>query len=91
MVLVCFASLTMTWAALELSDLLLSHDCVRVAAPPREEWMGRLKRLLCHLARFNPHHIQVDTIVSLSTASLAAQSHADFSKTFADKTSILFI
>lgn len=37
MVLVCFASLTVTWTALELTDILLSHDCVRVAAPPRQE------------------------------------------------------
>lgn len=58
---------------------------------PERSRMGRLEKLSCHLAQFNPHYIQEDTKVSLSPASLVAQSHVDFNKTFAGKTSIMFI
>lgn len=58
---------------------------------PERSWIGRLKKLPCHLAQFNPQYIQEDTIESLSAAFLVAQSHVDLSKTFVGKAPIMFI
>jgi len=54
-------------------------------------WMGRLNKLPCHLAQFNPHYMQEATIASLSAASFAAQSPVDLSKILRARLIVQFI